>query len=149
VTPGDQRHQLVANAIVRLPADFMLSGVVNLGTGIASSATDASAGWGQFTEKTYVYQPPTRAFLGVGHVFNNQNLDFRLEKGFVVRGGQRVSISADLYNSLNSRNFGCYDATIFPTSGSANANYNKPNCAALGRRLQVGLRYGLVPQVRR
>ncbi|MCC6930787.1 MAG: TonB-dependent receptor [Gemmatimonadaceae bacterium] len=149
VTPGDQRHQLVANAIVRLPADFMLSGVVNLGTGIASSATDASAGWGQFTEKTYVYQPPTRAFLGVGHVFNNQNLDIRLEKGFFVRGGQRVSISADLYNSLNSRNFGCYDATIFPTSGNANLKYNKPNCAALGRRLQVGLRYGLVPQVNR
>ncbi len=148
-TPGDQRHQLVANAIVRLPADFMLSGVVNLGTGIATSATDASAGWGQFTEKTYVYQPPTRAFLGVGHVFNNQNLDVRLEKAFFVRDGQRVSISADLYNSLNSRNFGCYDATIFPSSGNANANYNKPSCAALGRRLQVGLRYGLVPQVKR
>jgi len=56
-----------------------------------------------------------------------------------------VSLSADLYNLFNSRNYGCYEATIFPTTGAPNPNYNRPNCAALGRRLQIGLRYGLTP----
>ena len=144
-TPGDQRHQIVANAVVRLPAEFLLSGVVNLGTGIAFSATDASGGFGQFTERTYIYQPPTRPFLGVGNVFNSQNLDLRLEKSFSFANTQQVSLSADLYNLFNSRNYGCYEATIFPTTGAPNPNYNRPNCAALGRRLQIGLRYGLTP----
>ena len=56
--------------------------------------------------------------------------------------GQRVSVSADLFNAFNSRNYGCYNTTINPTSGPPNANYGVPGCAALGRRFQIGMRYG-------
>jgi len=142
LAPGDQRHAIVANGVFRLPADFLFSGIVNLGTGIAVTATDASGGWGPYQQQTYTYQPPNRAFLGIGHVFNIQNADLRLQKDVRLRSGDRVSVLADVFNAFNSANWGCYEATIFPTTGAPNGNYGKPNCAALGRRLQIGLKYG-------
>ena len=89
--PNDQRHAIVANGIVKLPADFLFSTIINLASGIAVNATDASAGFGVDQRKTYVFQTPTRAFLGIGHVFGYQNMDVRLEKGF--RLAQRSSAS--------------------------------------------------------
>jgi len=143
--PNNQTHTIVANGVVRLPAGFRFSSIVSLGSGLTVNATDASAGFDFGKQKTYVYAPPTKPFLGIGHVFNTQNMDLRLEKGFTVASGQTVSIIADLFNAFNTANFGCYDAQINPTSGSPNANFNKPGCAALGRRLQIGARYGLQP----
>jgi hypothetical protein len=148
--PGDQRHTVVGNVITRLPYDIRLSGIVTLGSGIAVNATDASQGWDIVRQRTYVYSLPTRAFLGIGHVFANQNLDARVEKGFRVVSGQRVAVSLDLFNALNSANYGCYETTIVPTADQ-NADwrrqYGQPKCAALGRRLQIGLRYGVRPDV--
>ena len=95
-------------------------------------------------QKKYVYSPPTKPFLGIGHVFNTQNMDARVEKSFGFASGQSISVMVDLFNAFNTSNWGCYDAQINPTSGSPNANYNRPGCAALGRRVQIGMRYGLL-----
>jgi hypothetical protein len=144
IAPGDQRHAIVANGIFRLPADLMFSSIVNLGTGIAFSATDASQGFGAGLQRTYIYQPPTRPFLSLGHVFGYQNMDVRLQKDIRFASRQTAAILADVFNVFNSHNFGCYDGQINPSNGPPNANYGKPGCAGLGRRLQVGIRYGLV-----
>jgi hypothetical protein len=140
--PGDQRHAVVANAIVRLPFDTRFSTIVNLGSGIAVAATDASLGFETGKKTSYVFQPPTRAFLGMGHVFGYQNMDARLEKDLHFASGQTASVLVDLFNAFNSDNFGCYETQINPGGAAANKNYGKPNCAGLGRRLQVGVRYG-------
>ena len=145
--PGDQRHAIVANGIVRLPFDVRLSSIVSLGTGIALNATDASAGWGPYQQQTYIYTPPSRPFLGIGNVFAYQNADLRLEKGVTVARGQEASFTLDLFNAFNSTNWGCYDTTIIPTADQATdagwrKNFGQPKCASLGRRLQIGLRYG-------
>jgi hypothetical protein len=142
--PGNQTHQIVANGIVRLPADFRLSSVVTLGSGLTENATNASGGFGYGLETKYVYSPPTKPFLGIGHVFSTQNMDVRVEKSFSVGGTQNVSLLADLFNAFGNTNYGCYNTTINPPS-NPNTAYNTPGCAALGRRLQVGLRYGLTP----
>ena len=68
----------------------------------------------------------------------------RVEKSFGFASGQSISVMVDLFNAFNTSNWGCYDAQINPTSGSPNANYNRPGCAALGRRVQIGMRYGLL-----
>ncbi len=141
---GDQRHQIVANALVRIPGQVLLSTIVTLGTGIVQSATNSSQGTGVYQRFTYPYRPPTRPFLGIGRVFATQNLDLRLTKELPIPSGQRVGVSVDLYNALNSENFGCFNGDI-PAPGQVNANYNRPTCAALGRRIQVGLTYGLHP----
>jgi hypothetical protein len=145
VAPGDQRHTIVANAMVRLPADFIFSSIVNLGSGIAVSATDATLGFAAGQQRSYVFQPPTRAFLGVGHVFGFQNMDVRLQKDFPFLSGQSASLLVDVFNVFNSDNFGCYNTTINPPNppkNDSNINYGKPNCAGLGRRKQIGIRYG-------
>jgi hypothetical protein len=131
---------------VRLPYDFRFSSIVNLGSGITVNATDASQGWDLPKQRTYVFRTPTKPFLGIGHVFTTQNLDLRLEKGFRLGSGQSVSLMADLFNALNSANFGCFESTIVPIpdqDAAWHARYGTPSCAAPGRRLQIGLRYGL------
>lgn len=143
--PNNQTHTIIANAITRLPWGIRFNTIVSLGSGLTVNATDASAGFEYGRQKKYIYSPPTKPFLGLGHVFNTQNMDARLEKNFLLASGQHVAVLVDLFNAFNTANFGCYDAQINPTSGSPNANYNKPGCAALGRRLQLGLRYGLQP----
>jgi hypothetical protein len=148
VAPGDQRHSIVVNGIVKLPAEFIFSSIVNLGSGIAVNATNATAGFATGQQSTYVFQPPTRAFLGIGHVFGYQNLDVRLQKNISFASKQTAAVVLDLFNALNSNNFGCYNTTINPPNpplNNSNANYGKPGCAGLGRRLQVGLRYGIHP----
>jgi hypothetical protein len=124
-----------------------LSSIVSLGSGIALNATDASGGWGPYQQRSYVYQPPTRSFLGIGNVFAYQNADLRLEKGVTVARGQVASLTVDLFNAFNSTNWGCYNTTIIPTADQATdagwkKSFGQPGCAGLGRRLQIGLRYG-------
>ena len=143
--PNNQTHTIVANAITRLPLGVKFSTIVSLGSGLTVNATDASGGFDYGKQKQYVYTPPTKPFLGIGHVFNTQNMDARVEKSFGFASGQNLSVLLDLFNAFNTANWGCYDAQINPTSGTRNANYNRPGCAALGRRLQVGVRYGLQP----
>jgi len=137
----------VANGIVQLPLAIQLSSIVSLGSGIAVNATDASGGWGPYQQSTYIFQPPSRSFLGIGRVFAYQNADLRLEKGVTVARGQVASLTLDLFNAFNSTNWGCYDTTIIPTADQATdtgwqRNFGQPKCAGLGRRLQLGLRYG-------
>jgi hypothetical protein len=145
--PGDQRHSVTANAVVRLPADIMLSSIVTLGSGIAVNATDASKGYGPYQQTTYIYQPPTRSFLGIGNVFAYQNADMRLERGLTVARGQHASVVLDLFNVFNTANWGCYESTIIPAADQATdagwqKRYGQPQCAGLGRRMHLGLRYG-------
>jgi hypothetical protein len=148
VAPGDQRHAIVANGVFRLPYEFRFSTIVNLGSGIAVNATDASQGFATGQQHTFVFQPPTRAFLGIGHVFGFQNLDVRLQKDIRFASMQTAAVVVDLFNALNSQNFGCFNTTINPPNppqNNSNVNFGKPGCAGLGRRLQVGLRYGFHP----
>jgi hypothetical protein len=140
-TPGDQRHKVIANAVVRLPAEIVFSTIVSLGSGITVNARDETLGTAVFQAQNYIFTPPSRPFLGVGHVFSTHNVDLRAEKALRVGGGNRVSVVADLFNAFNNKNYGCFNTTI-PVAGQTNANYGTPGCAGLGTRLQLGVRYG-------
>ena len=139
--PGDQRHLIVANGIGRAPFGFLASAIVTLGSGITVNANDQTAGTGVGQVRTYIFTPPSKPFLGMGHVFAFQNLDLRLQKDLPFASGQNAAILFDLYNAFNTANFGCYNTDIRP----GNTGYGTPGCAGLGRRLQVGIRYGLRP----
>jgi len=144
-SPGDQRHSIVANGIVRAPYGIMASTIINLGSGVTANASNESAGSGVGQRFTYTFTPPGRAFLGLGSPFAFQNMDVRLQKDFdILSSGQRVGIAVDLFNAFNSANFGCYENTI---TNPPRSNYGQPTCAGLGRRLQVGLRYSARPSL--
>jgi hypothetical protein len=143
--PNNQAHTITANALTLLPWGFRFSTIVSLGTGLTTNAQDQSGGSAFGQVRTYVYSPPTKPFLGIGHVFSTQNVDMRIEKAFTVANAQNLGIVLDLFNAFNNANWGCYETTILPASGPPNARYGLPGCAGLGRRLQIGLRYGLRP----
>jgi hypothetical protein len=143
--PENQVHTVVANGMVRLPYDVLFSTVVSLGSGLTLNGVDASQGDDPYRRRSYIFDPPTRPFLGIGHVFNTQSADIRFEKEFTVASGQSASVVADVFNVFNSELFGCYETRINPLTGPPNANFGQPTCAGLGRRLQLGLRYGLRP----
>ncbi|HEY7235610.1 MAG TPA: TonB-dependent receptor [Gemmatimonadaceae bacterium] len=138
---NNQTHTVVANGVFRLPYDFLLSSIVNLGSGLTVIGTDQTNGAGYGLEHTYVFTPPGRPFFGLGHVFNTENVDLRVQKDFPMLTGQNVGLVVDIFNAFNTANFGCYDTRIGPAS-SPNSNFGQPGCAGLGRRLQIGLRYG-------
>jgi hypothetical protein len=140
--PGNQTHTITANGIVRAPWEIYFSTIINLGSGLTVNAQDNTNGSEFGQQVSYVYSPPTKPFLGIGHVFAYQNVDLRLEKAFTLAGAQRISLVADLFNTFNNANYGCFNTTI---ENPPNPNYNTPGCAGLGRRLQVGVRYGLQP----
>ena len=140
--PGNQVHTITANAIVRIPWQVYFSTIINLGSGQTVNALDNTNGSAYGQQISYVYAPPTKPFLGIGHVFAYQNVDLRLEKAFTLASAQRISVVADLFNAFNNGNYGCFNTTI---ENPPNPNYNTPGCAGLGRRLQLGLRYGLQP----
>jgi hypothetical protein len=146
LAPNDQRHSIVANAIVRLPAQFMFSTIVNLASGLAVNGEDASRGFGVDQKRTYIFQTPTRPFLGIGHVFGFQNMDVRLEKALQFASRSSASILLDVFNVFNSDNMGCHETQITPTG---RADYGLPRCAGLGRRAQLGFRWALTPSLDR
>jgi hypothetical protein len=142
---NNQSHTVVANGVFRLPYQFLLSSIVNLGSGLTAIGTDQTNGAAYGQARTYVFTPPGRPFFGLGHVFNTENVDLRIQKDFPMITGQTVGLIVDLFNAFNISNFGCYDATIAPAGGPPNRNFGQPTCGGLGRRLQVGLRYGYRP----
>lgn len=140
--PGDQRHRVVANGVFQLPADLLFSTIVTLGTGIAVNATDNSPpGTGPYDRRTYVFTPPAKPFLGIGHVFAQQQVDMRVEKPLALGNGQSLALVVDVFNAFNNANYGCFNTNI-PEQGQTNPNYGTPGCAGLGWRLQFGARYG-------
>jgi hypothetical protein len=140
--PGNQEHTITANGIVRIPWEVYFSTIISLGTGLTVNALDNTNGSAFGQQVSYVYSPPTKPFLGIGHVFAYQNVDLRLEKAFGFASAQRISVVVDLFNAFNNANYGCFNTTI---ENPPNPNYNTPGCAGLGRRLQLGVRYGLQP----
>jgi hypothetical protein len=144
--PDTQEHTIVANGIARIPWGFLFSSVVTLGTGFTQQAANQTLGTSPQFEQQYIFEPPTRPFLGMGHVFATQNMDLRLAKDFALAGGQSVGLAVDLFNAFNSRNFGCYDARI-PRTGQTNSAFGRPSCSAPGRRFQLGLTYDFGPSI--
>jgi hypothetical protein len=144
--PDTQEHTIVANGIARIPWGFLFSSVVTLGTGFTQQAANQTLGTSPQFEQQYIFEPPTRPFLGMGHVFATQNMDLRLAKDFALASGQSVGLALDLFNAFNSRNFGCYDARI-PRTGQTNSAFGRPSCSAPGRRFQVGLTYDFGPSI--
>ena len=66
----------------------------------------------------------------------------RLRKDLVSVRGQRIGVTADVFNALNYDNFGCFNDVSFTNENgtrTANKDFGKPGCViADGRRLQLG-----------
>jgi hypothetical protein len=124
---NDERHRVVANWVIGMPAvlDLQFSGIATIGSGTNLDVGDRFGGTGN-------------PFIAGG--FNAPTykmLDLRLRKDFVL-GRSRFGLSLDGFNVLNTQNLGCYN-----TFNPADANFGKAGCTLSDpRRVQFGLEAG-------
>jgi len=125
---NDERHRVVANWIIGMPAvlDLQFSGVATVASGTNLDAGDRFGGTtnplipGGFDTPTY------------------KMLDLRLRKDFSFGRTYRLGLTIDGFNVFNTQNLGCYN-----TGNPADPNFGKAGCTISDpRRVQFGLDVG-------
>jgi hypothetical protein len=127
-TPGTQDHRIVANAIVGLPWEIRLSGLLQYSSGDKYRIHDFSNGF-----CFNCYTPKT----GEGPSWTT--IDLRGEKGFTF-GAHTISVIAEAFNLFNEDRYSNFQDFNGP---EGNPNLGKPTAIVGGsqRRYQFGLRY--------
>jgi len=141
-TSSDERHRVVATAIVGLPWNLILSGLLTLGSGLPFNVTDQSQGSGPNQSRLLLNggRPQQYSFI-FPDAFAYRTVDVRLEKIFRFGGRQTASIAFEGFNIFSFSNYKDFDGYI-PPLPAVNANFGKPSATIdPGRRLQFGLRY--------
>jgi hypothetical protein len=143
-TPWDQRSVVGANAVVRLPLDFMVSGIVTFSSGSAYDLTDCKVSSSP-TYGCYVayssYYVPKHDFLGISNAFSYYQDDVRLQRFFRIVGSQGLGLTLDVFNVFNLANRAC-PTTFIPATGAASVGVL--TCAGFnneGRTFQAGVKY--------
>lgn len=135
---NDERHRIVANGILDLPAGFQLSGLLTLGSGTPFNVFDD-------TGSRFYFRPnggsPDKENFFIPNAFNYRNLDLRLTKNFTVWNGSELQLYVDAINVFDFYNYTGYDGG---TGSAANPNRNFGNPSAVRfptRTFQFGFRY--------
>jgi hypothetical protein len=142
-TSTDERHRVVTTGIVGLPWDFILSGIITLGSGTPYTITDESRGTTADLRvvRRNAGRPIQYDFL-IPNAWAYRTVDLRIEKIFRFGERQQVSLAFEGFNIFSYDNFSGYDGRI-ATLPAVNPNYGVPSSLLdVGRRLQFGLRYG-------
>jgi hypothetical protein len=126
---NDERHRVVASAIYALPWDVRFSAFLTLGTGVPFTIFDfsreaASIRWNEGN-------PPRRRNIFGNWAYNS--LDLRLAKDFLVGGGVRLGLDAQVFNVTNFKNYCGFEGFYL------SENLGEPNCQYNTRRAQVGV----------
>ena len=139
--PGnaDERHRLVASGTVGLPAGFLVSSIITLGSGLPFSYTNCLAGWDKCVYYRNGGQPPKQSFLGIKE-FGYRSMDLRVEWDAHLGGDLRLGLTGEAFNVLNYANDGCFDGWA-GAPGEPNAHFGKGNCQFNTRRYQIGARF--------
>ncbi len=129
---NDERHHVTASAIYGLPWDVRFSTLLTLGSGVPFTIFDfsnsaASIGWNAGNP------PRKRNIFGL---WAYESLDLRLAKEFVITGGVRAGLQAEVFNVTNFKNYCGFETAPGP-------NLGKPtNCQYNTRRAQLGVTVG-------
>ncbi len=124
---NDERHRVVANWVIGMPAllNLWFSGVGTIGSGTNLDVGDRFGGTGNPLVAGGFDTPAYKM------------LDLRLRKDFVV-GRSRFGLTIDGFNVLNTQNLGCYN-----TFNPSDSNFGKAGCVISDpRRVQFGLDLG-------
>ncbi|MGA0544301.1 TonB-dependent receptor [Brevundimonas sp. VNH65] len=130
----DERHRIVASGMVGLPYDFMLSGIVTLGSGLpfnvfnCPDATNPNICWNGGRPEKHAFLP------GLNFAF--RQVDLRLTKTFETFEGQELQLIFDAINVFNFDNYSGFEGSF------TSPRFGLPNSVFLPTRsFQVGLRY--------
>jgi hypothetical protein len=112
--PGDERHRIVLNGMLDLPAGFRVSTLSQFGTGAAFQVFDARGGFG-INEREITSFFPKKNCLGT---FAYCEVNLTVENNIRLFGGTTFNVAVDFLNLFNNRNYGGYDGFL------ANENYD-------------------------
>ncbi|MEO7711711.1 MAG: TonB-dependent receptor [Gemmatimonadaceae bacterium] len=141
---NSERHRIVSNGIIDLPWAWGLqaSTLITLGSGNRIAAQDFSGPLPFFNRGGG--ELPKFSFI-IPRAFAYRNVDLRLRKDLVPLRGQRLGITADLFNAFNYNNYGCFNDVAFTNEKgvrTANPDFGRGFCVvADARRLQLGAQY--------
>ena len=134
--PSDERNRLVATSIIGLPYDFLVSGLLTIGSGLGFTIADASQGFafGQFKVLNNAGRPD--------HSLAFRTVDLRLEKIFKFAHLQRASLAGEAFNIFSYTNDACFDG-FKPPVPDVNPKFGQASCVVDNstRRFQLGVRY--------
>ena len=132
----DERHRLVFSAVTAWPYEITLSTLVTLGSGTPYSVFDESAGtepWEKIVDRNGA-RPEG--------LINFSQIDLRLGKDFTVARRHRMGAFVEVFNLLNTRNFGGYQELEYRRGHIENADFGEPTrLIGLTRSFQAGVQY--------
>ncbi|HEX4416606.1 MAG TPA: hypothetical protein VH165_01850, partial [Kofleriaceae bacterium] len=135
---ADERQRLVLSGIVTLPQQFMLSTLMQFGTGTPFTVVDQTAGTGPLQV--------LRRDAGRNDDFIQfKQIDLRLTKLLTVAPKHHMSAFVEVFNLFNWYNYDYHsaDGLIPPAGAMPNPNYGMPGIlAGPTRSFQLGLTYG-------
>ncbi|MGQ0816163.1 MAG: hypothetical protein ACT4O1_17170, partial [Gemmatimonadota bacterium] len=141
---NDEPYRVVANWLVDVPFAWgaQFSGLVNLGAGAKQNIGTRDLGrvdLGANDPRSFEaggFEPERHSFI-LPDAFAFRNVDLRLRKEFVSMRGQKVGVTADVFNVFNHDNLGCFNL-----GRRDDANFGKAGCVVSdARRLQIGIEY--------
>jgi len=137
-----EKHRLVMTGTVGLPAGFIASGIITLGSGVPYSTADASQGWENFVYRYNAIDPEHFSFLGIKQ-WAYRSVDLRVEWDANLGGDLRLGLIGEAFNILNYHNYtysdGWGSSGFQPPEGSA--AFGKPTGEYNTRRYQIGARF--------
>ncbi|HWM92533.1 MAG TPA: carboxypeptidase regulatory-like domain-containing protein [Thermoanaerobaculia bacterium] len=138
--PGtnDERHRLIMSGTVALPANFQLSSIITLGSGVPFTVFDDSTA--PFTVRWNEGRPEKHDFI-IPDAWAYRSTDLRLEWQAPPIVNTRVSLIAEGFNIFNHDNGGCFESSR-PRLPDVNERFGQPNCQINTRRFQGGVRVG-------
>lgn len=128
--PGDERHRLVINGIVDLPAGFRVSTLSQFGSGAAFQVFDARNGSGINEREITSFFPEKNCIKGI-LAFCEVNVT--VENEFRVYGNAKISLAVDFLNLFNNKNYGGYDGYLANNNYEITTDFRASDSAALER----------------
>jgi len=136
--PGtnDERHRVVASGTYRLPANFQVSSLITLGSGVPFTVFDNSHD--PFTVRWNAGRADKKDFI-IPNAWVYRSVDLRLEWQAPPIHDVAVTLLAESFNIFNFDNFSNFDADV-PRLPNVNPHFAEPRTEFNTRRFQVGAR---------
>ena len=126
--PGDERHRLVLNGILDLPAGFRISSLSTFGSGAAFQIFDARNGGGINEREITAFFPPKNCIKGV---FAFCEVNITVENNIKVFGDATVNVAIDFLNVFNNKNYGGWDGFLGNRNYDITTDFLAPETGAL------------------
>ena len=138
--PGIERHSLVGTALVDLPWGIRFSTLTKLGSGQAFHVFDANEE-PYFSENTNRIRSefPDKNCLGI---LARCEVDITFEKAFATFAGHEATLSLDVFNLFNNKNYTAFNGFLCCDADPSNFRFGEPNALlTLPRRVQLRAAY--------